>query len=253
MTVKQANDSVKILVVDDQAGIRLTLKGILAKRGYQVAVAENGEEAVEAVRQNDFRVIFMDVKMPGMSGVDTFIKIKSIAPKATVIMMTAYAVEDELKRAIREGAYAVVYKPFEIDKILGIVEECLERKTLVLVVDDFVDARDMLKNLLETKGFKVVDVESGEECLQKVKERRFQIILMDIKLPGIDGVETLKQVKQIRPDVAVVMLTGYSLEQAIKEAMQSGSFACLNKPIDVDRLLKVVDQCLEQERGGRDA
>lgn len=247
MTEDQVKDPVKILVVDDQAGIRLSLRGILSKKGYQVAVAESGEEALERVKAEEYRVVFMDVKMPGMSGVDTFLKMKEICPKTSVIMMTAYAVEEEIKRAIRGGAYAVVYKPFEMDHILNIVDECLENRTLVLVVDDLVEYRDLLKTILEKKGHRVVDVDSGEECLKQIKERKFQIILLDVRLPGMNGVETLKQVKEIRPDVAVVMITGFSLEQMVQEAVQNGSYACLNKPVDVNQLLSVVDQCLAKE------
>lgn len=250
MTAKQLNETIKILVVDDQAGMRLTLKGILSRKGYQVTVAESGEEALDAVRRTDFRVIFMDIKMPGMSGVETFIKIKEVRPKSTVIMMTAYAVEDEIKRAIREGAYAVVYKPFDMEKILGIVDECLGQQTLVLVVDDFLEHRDMLRHVLEKKGHKVVVAESGEECLRQVKERRFQIVLMDIKLPGMDGVETMKQIKEIRPDVSVVMLTGYSVEDMVKEAIENGSLACLHKPIDVEKLFLLVEKSLKETEGG---
>ena len=86
-------EKIKILVVDDQAGMRLTMKGILTRRGYDVTVAEDGAKALEAVKSMKFRIIFMDIKMPGMSGVDTFVKIKEINPKATVIMMTAFALD----------------------------------------------------------------------------------------------------------------------------------------------------------------
>src|SRR5579859_476673 len=92
-------EPVSILVVDDQSGIRLTLKGILGKRGYKVAIAESGEQAIEAVRKEHFQLILMDIKMPGISGVDAFIQIKEIAPDTTVILMTAYAMEAEIRRA----------------------------------------------------------------------------------------------------------------------------------------------------------
>src|SRR5207245_6684562 len=102
-----------------------------SKKGYRVSVAADGTKALEMARQTPFRVIFMDIKMPGMSGVETFIKIKEINPGATVIMMTGFAVEDDVKRAIQEGAYAVIYKPFDMDKILSIVEECRDGRHLI--------------------------------------------------------------------------------------------------------------------------
>ena len=237
----------KILVVDDQAGMRLTLKGILNKRGYDVTVAQDGMAAIEEARKAPFQVILMDIKMPGMSGVEAFVKIKELNPHAVVIMMTAFAVEEEIRRAIREGAYAVIHKPFEMDKILGIIVECLKDQTLVLVVDDRLDDRELLKMILKRRGYRVMEAGSGEECVKAVKERQFQVILLDIQLPGINGIETLKAVKMIRPDVGVIMVTAHSEEELIEEAMRLGSFRFLEKPLDVEKLLDAVDKCVKKE------
>ena len=242
-----AKEPVKILVVDDQAGMRLTLKGILSRKGYDVSTAEDGLQAIEAAKKTEFRMILMDIKMPGMSGVETFIKIKELNKTATVIMMTAFAVEDEIKRAIQEGAYAVIHKPFDMERILGVIGECLKNQTLVLLVDDRLEDRNLFKQILEKKNYKVVDVGSGEECLKQVKERRFQVILLDIRLPGINGVETLKRVKEIRPDVGVIMITAYSEKELVQEAVEQGSFTCLQKPLDMENLLGVVSRCLEKD------
>jgi len=247
MEADQTKEAVKILVVDDQPGMRITLKGILTKKGYQVTVAEDGIQAIEAVKKENFRIIFMDVKMPGINGVEAFMKIKEINPKATVIMMTGFAVEEELKRAIQEGAYTVLYKPLDIEKILEVITECLGSQTLVLLVDDNLDDTELYNTILRQRGYKCVNVSTGEECLKQVKEKQFQIILLDVKLPGIDGVETLKQLKNIRLDVSVIMLTAYSKKQIIEEAMQHGSYACLAKPLDIEQLLDVLAQSLKSK------
>lgn len=248
METNEVKEMAKILVVDDQAGMRLTLKGILGKKGYRVSLAESGEAALEAVKAEDFRVIFMDIKMPGLSGVDALVKIKAMKPKTAVIMMTAYALEDDIRRAIREGAYTVLNKPFDMERILDIITDCLENRTLVMVVDDRIQDRNLLKTVLEQRGYRVVDVETGEECIKQLRERKFQIVLLDVKLPGIDGIQTLRELKSIRPDVSVVMITGYTLEQQVQQAIMEGSYACLNKPYNVEKLLDVVDQCLSAEK-----
>ena len=184
--------------------------------------------------------------MPGLSGVETYIKMKEINPNITVIMITGYAVEDDVKRAIQEGAYAIVYKPFDMTKILSILDDCLSDHHLIMVVDDHVADRQMVKQILWDKGYRVVEAATGEECLQKVREDRFQIILLDVKMPGMDGLETLKQVRALRPEVGVIMITGYSVEEMLQQAIQWGSFSCLRKPYEMDKLLDVVDQCLKQ-------
>lgn len=232
----------KILVVDDEPGMRMTLKGILARKGYRVTLAENGIQALEEVRKADFGIILMDVKMSGMNGVEAFLEIKEISPRSTVIMMTGFAVEDLLKQAMQEGAYGVVYKPLEMPKILAIINECLQKKIMILVVDDDSTLRAFLKVSLEKKGYEVVEAASGEDCLTQVKWRKFQVILLDIVLPGINGVETLKRIKEIRPDANVIVMTGHSVEAMVLDAVKSGSPVCLHKPIAPDKLIEVVNR-----------
>jgi DNA-binding NtrC family response regulator len=116
-----------ILVVDDLKSMRLTLGGILEDGGYNVVLAEDGYQAIEAAKQTSFDLIFMDIKMPGINGVQTFREIKKINPQAAVIMMTAYSVEDLIREAVEEGAYAVVYKPFDVENILSIIDSALFR------------------------------------------------------------------------------------------------------------------------------
>jgi len=114
-----------ILVVDDLKGMRVTLGRILENEGHNVVLAENGYQAIEAAKQTSFDLIFMDIKMPGINGVQTLREVKKINPQAAVIMMTAYSVEDLVREALEEGAYAVVYKPFDIENILSIIESAL--------------------------------------------------------------------------------------------------------------------------------
>jgi two-component system response regulator HydG len=114
-----------VLVVDDVKSIRLTLGGILGDEGYNVVLAEDGYQAIDAAKETPFDLVFMDIKMPGINGVQTFREIKKINPEAVVIMMTAYSVEDLIKEALEEGAYAVVYKPFDIEKIVSIIDSTL--------------------------------------------------------------------------------------------------------------------------------
>ena len=114
---------VTMLIVDDDADMTETLADVLTDMGYEVAVAENGYQAIEMVRQNKYDVALMDIKMPGINGVETFKEVKRIRPQTRVIMMTAYSVQDLIQEALKEGAYAVIYKPMDIDKLVSLVEE----------------------------------------------------------------------------------------------------------------------------------
>jgi len=237
-----------ILVVDDLQSIRLTLGGILEDEGYNVATAENGYQAIEAVRKTHFDVIFMDIKMPGINGVQTFREVKKIDPKATVIMMTAYSVEDLVKEALEEGAYTVIYKPFDIDRVIALIEELLYQKILILVVDANFSDREALKAILEDKGYRVATAKDGAEAMQMVKTRHYDIIFLEARLPDTDGVAVFEQVKQIDPRAAVIMMTSYTEDDFIKRAVNRGAYACIHKPFDVEKVIALVEHIAKEKK-----
>jgi len=236
-----------ILVVDDLRSIRLTLGVILENEGHNVVTVEDGYQAIEAVRKAHFDTIFMDIKMPGIDGVQTFREIKKIDPEAMVIMMTGYSVEDLVKEALEEGAYAVVYKPFDIDRIIAIIEELLEN-VLILVVDERFANREVLKVRLEDKGYRVATARDGTDAIEMVKSRHYDIIFLDVSLPDMNGVEVFEQVKKIDPKAAVIMMSGYSEEELVSRAVIEGAYACIHKPCDMELVIALVEMILEEKR-----
>lgn len=116
------DDGIKlsILIVDDDIGIRETMKDILTEKNYLVTLASNGFEAIELVRKKSFDTILMDVRMPGLDGLETFKKMKKIKRLKT-IFMTAYA-ENMIQEAKAEGAIAVLVKPIDIEYLNTILQ-----------------------------------------------------------------------------------------------------------------------------------
>ena len=112
-------DEVVVLVVDDERGMRETLVDILTACGYRVWSAADGDAALDAIRQNEFDVVVMDIKMPGRDGV-TVLR-ESDAPPPQVILMTAYANSEQVRGALDANAFAVVNKPFQVKELLGLV------------------------------------------------------------------------------------------------------------------------------------
>lgn len=113
----------RIMVVDDDVDLRVTLQEILMDEGQDVISAEDGFEAVKKASESRIALIFMDIQMPGMNGVDAFLAIKEILPDCVVVMMTGYAVEDLIQKALSEGAKTVLSKPVSIQQILEIIDE----------------------------------------------------------------------------------------------------------------------------------
>jgi len=111
----------KVLVVDDELGIRETMQDILALEGYEVATAESGEKAVAACRTDRFDFALLDIHMPGMNGVDTLRAIKGIDPSVRVIMITGYDTGTLTDQAMQAGAEAVFRKPLDVATFLPLL------------------------------------------------------------------------------------------------------------------------------------
>jgi two-component system response regulator HydG len=122
-------DKKSVLLVDDNTNLCKTMSFVLERKGYEVNIAGDGNAALDKVKEQMYDVIFMDIKMPGMDGVETFKKIKKIRPGVSVVMMTAYAVSDLVQEALQEGARAVMYKPLDMEDVLTRIEEFVGAST----------------------------------------------------------------------------------------------------------------------------
>ena len=116
-----------ILIVDDNTSLCKTMSFILGRKGCDVTIANDGFEAIQKVKEGNFDIIFMDIKMPQMDGVEAYRGIKKIR-SAVVVMMTAYAVDGLVEEALQEGAYGVIYKPLDMAEVFGLLDEIMERK-----------------------------------------------------------------------------------------------------------------------------
>jgi CheY-like chemotaxis protein len=118
-----AGDKLRLLVVDDDEGMAGTLCDVLGASGYQAEIAFSGGEAVERVKALKPDGILMDLRMPGLDGVEAFREIKRASPASFVIFMTAYAASALVDDARREGAVEVMPKPLDLERVLHLVEK----------------------------------------------------------------------------------------------------------------------------------
>lgn len=125
----------KILVVDDEVFVRDLLNEFLGKQGYDVALAESGEAAVGYTKSNQIDVALVDLKMPGIDGLETLNQIINIDPNIPVIIMTGYPTIETSIKALRLGAYDYVIKPFKLNELKGAVEKAIKERKLKVEID----------------------------------------------------------------------------------------------------------------------
>ncbi len=245
-------DKASILIVDDNVSLVRTMSFVLKRKGFTVVTAKDGLEAIEKVREMPFDIILLDIRMPIMDGVETHRRIKKIRPEAVVVMMTAYSVEDMVREALQDGAYGVIYKPVDIDKVIALIEESRKAKeeSLIMVVDDDTAICSTLKNILVSRGYRVGVAHSGEEAIDMAQEKAYDIAIIDMKLPAINGLETYLAIKQINPGLIAIMMTAYRQEMAdlVEESLRNNAYTCLYKPFEIEDLLKLVNAIKEKQR-----
>ena len=119
------NEKGSILIVDHNETLVTTISMILNRKGYQVETAFNGQEAIDLTKTRPFNLIFLDLKMPGMNGLDVMKHIRKIRPKANILIMTAYGSQEYNTEAIDAGAIHVLHKPFNMVEVLSLIDEII--------------------------------------------------------------------------------------------------------------------------------
>jgi DNA-binding NtrC family response regulator len=114
----------------------------------------------------------------------------------------------------------------------------------VLVVDDEPDIREMLCSLLDDEGYEAIGVEGGVEALSAARRRRFDLAMIDLRMPGMSGRELLSALRVLDPNTRVLVVSAYATREESEACMALGALAVVSKPVDVERLVTLVDQAL---------
>jgi two-component system NtrC family response regulator len=129
------------------------------------------------------------------------------------------------------------------------VEKGDEMKPTILVVDDEKEICDLFNEALTQEGYEVVTATDGVEALSLGRQSRLDVALLDIKMPGMDGIEVLQKLREVKKDVEVIVLTGYGTLKTAKEAMRLGAYDYLTKPFDLRLIKEIIREALEGKRG----
>ena len=240
----------KIMVVDDEIGIRDVLYNLFTSKGYEVVTAENGKRALEILKNTRPDLIIIDYRMPQMTGLETLKKIRGFDEKIRVVMLTAFGTPEVQKEALKLGVDDFLNKDMSTAEFIKHAEEVINRLSKpvkpvaapakIMVVDDEPGVRDLLKDFFTMRGHNVLPVSSGEEAIAKVELWNPDIILLDIKMPGMDGMMCLKKIKEIKPEVGVVVMTGEESVEIAREAVALGAYEFVMKPFNLEYLDTVI-------------
>jgi two-component system response regulator HydG len=231
-----------ILIVDDDHRMTQSLADILTLSGYETVEAFSGPEALELIRSQTFDCVLTDVKMPGIDGLELYRRLTLTQPGLPVVLMTAYAAQEIIRKGLDEGVVGVFEKPLDINQLLGFFTSLSKNRSVAIVDDDPIFCRG-LGDILQQRGFKVNQITDPKMDVEQFASNA-QVVLLDIKLNHINGLDILKDIRTRYPLLPVLLVTGYHQEMAevIQGAVDFQATVCLHKPLEIGALLQILTQ-----------
>jgi two-component system sensor histidine kinase/response regulator len=263
---------VRVLVVDDHAGARESLQELLIHLGFSVDTANSGEVAIQAIRNaasngSPFRIVLLDWKMPTLSGIDTARHIfdLNLAYPPTLALVTAYGREEVLREAEAAGIEHVMFKPIPPsvlnDTLTDILcqhpNPTLTQKVIlsespffgsqrILLAEDNVMNQEFAQELLELLGLEIDIAVNGRDAITLVETNSYALILMDMQMPEMDGIEATQHIRQMKHanEIPIIAMTANVSHEDRKRCFDAGMNDFIAKPIIPDNLYKILQRWL---------
>ncbi len=236
----------RILVVDDDPGMVRTLKDVLRLHGWDVDGATSGAEAVEAVNQRAYTAVLMDVRMPGMDGLQAYHRIRLSRPNLPVLLMTAFAAEDVVDEAQRSGVVRILPKPLDLRGTLRLLDDVLLSTQAVLVVDDDATFLGTLAAALRVHGHAVVEASSLPDAVAFAQDGAPRVILLHLHLDHLDPTHAVRAIREVNPGARLIIYSGRpsDFERTVASLPAKEHVATLSKPLPMEQLLGLLDDAL---------
>ncbi|MFH0877807.1 MAG: response regulator [Candidatus Omnitrophota bacterium] len=248
---------IKIFVIDEDIAVREALYEILTGEGTTVITFPRGIELLERLKSERGQMVFLEDTPGEFSGVLLAQKIREVDNKVALVLMgPAPKTEAQLPPLKDLCVCAYINKDFIHPATLKTIRASVaaqrtaslqpspKRGCRVLIVDDEMDSRAMLSSFLKRHGFETEAVASGEECLDRLKNVGFDMVLLDISMSGMDGLLTLKRIKALDAAIKVVMVSALQNKEVLMEARGMGADDYLVKPFNLEAIVAKIKEIL---------
>ena len=265
----------KVLVVDDNATSRDILQEMLESFTFEVTVAASGPEGIteleNAEREKPIELVVMDWKMPGMDGIEASRRIKDhegLNKIPPIILVTAYGREEVMQQAEQLGLEGFLLKPVSASMLFDTIMQAFgeevpeisrvvqrheqEAKALehiqganVLLVEDNEINQQVAKEILEGAGLNVALAADGQEGVNAVKENNYDVVLMDVQMPVMDGYTATREIRNLKSEirnVPIIAMTAHAMAGDEDKSLKAGMNGHVTKPIDPDQLFSTLQK-----------
>ena len=262
----------KLLIVDDEDTVRQWMR-VVFKDEYDVFMAEDGLTAIELAEQNDIDVVVTNIHMAGMSGIELLERLKFLKPDIEVIILTAHETTDLLRQALRLGACDYINKPFDVptmraaiskamqhrrrereitaawkqsssnmEKVAGLT--LLKRRGKLLTVDDEDTLLQSMRVIFQDE-YDVFMAGDGPTAIELAKQNDIDVVVTNICMAPMSGIELLEQLKFLKPDIEVIMLTAHETTDRLRQALRLGACDYITKPFEVATMRAAISKAMQ--------
>ena len=248
-----------ILVIDDERMVCDLLRAVFSRYGHEVLTAFDGRNGLDLFEQHRPRFTLLDLRMPGMDGIEVLTRIRALDPRAAVIVLTGAGSADLENQARQMGVTDFLSKGLSLEALVGTVERVMQQPVKppaspsqstdakkapshsqkagsILVVDDEPPIRELLRKYFSSRDYQVRVAPDGQQALALVDQKSPDIIVLDVHMPGMNGIEVLKRLRAKNYAGGVIFLTSSQDERLLQEGLELGSVDILGKPVDLERL-----------------
>ncbi|OCQ23579.1 histidine kinase [Pseudoalteromonas luteoviolacea] len=263
----------RVLVVDDNESARSILTNLLKAMKFNVTCSASGAGAVELVQASKYDIIFMDWKMPHMSGIDAIKHIKSLEleEEPKYILVTAYGTDIGMNAEIHDLIDAIILKPVNASVLLDAIMESFKltpqtsgvasthtsqseqiefNQQKVLLVEDNSTNQEIANEMLCSLNLSVKIADNGQIAVDMVNNEQFDIVLMDIQMPVMDGYSAAKNIRKNNKfdSLPIVAMTANVMKEDLEKCEQAGMDGHIGKPINFNQMAETIQAHLATER-----
>jgi two-component system response regulator HydG len=231
--------SPRVLLVDDEAPLRLTLAANLELEGFVVTEAASAEDALMLVRNHGFDLVVSDIRMPGMNGVELFRELRRLRPKLPVVLMTAFALEELVEEALQTGAYTVLSKPFDVGNAIEVFWQAV-RSPVVLVVDGQPQFAAHAATQLKKLGLRAEAVAGASQAFSFLSAGNVDLCVVDVLLGEQTGPELVAQLRALHPGLSIIAMSSDDAPGLVRQMASLGTQSFLKKPLSIPELVRSI-------------
>lgn len=240
----------RVLVVDDEHGLRTTLAANLELEGFTVLEADGVAPALGVLEREEVDLVLSDIRMPGRSGVELLREVRRLRPGLPVVLMTAFTAEPQIDAAMEEGVFAVLAKPFDVERAIGVLTRAL-RAPIVLVVDDVRSDAIAIVDALQRMGLRCAPALGGAEALEIVQQADIDVCVTDLPIPDMDAVELMRRLRAIDRSISVIAMCGPDSSTLVRRVTTEGVSGCLRAPVPPRDLARAIARARASDPWGR--